>query len=237
MCCLLRPCMALLFVAGAAPAAAPQIGQTHDPAWAGHTMVVAGHGFAPGKTEFRIWSPSFDAFDKEQAAKKQQAKLDRQKMHRMDPHDAAKLRAARERGFVDRQLGYLGQSPPKLPDTPPANSVACTVLRCSAQIAAIEFPRYTRHFAGPAELYCAVLWAGDKKSGWSAPWVLNATDAHFLTADAAAPGQAVRAIGRKLGTFPRASADHRAAQRQKRPERRLPDPAHLLRPLWPQPVL
>ena len=169
----------------------PQIGQTHDPAWGGHTMVVAGDGFIPGKTEFRIWSPQWDQIDQERAdAKKASAPQD------SEPERREKA----EQALRERLLGCLGQPLPPLPTKPPANSMKCPVLRCTGQLAAIEFPRYTHYSSGPAQRYLAVLYVGDPHSGWSAPWVFNRTSAHFLTADESTAGATVRVIGRNLWT-------------------------------------
>ncbi|MGA2621121.1 MAG: glycosyl hydrolase family 28-related protein [Thermoguttaceae bacterium] len=163
-------------------AAAPRIGQTHDPAWAGHTMVVAGDGFVPKKTEFRIWSPQWDEIDRRRAAQKPDTQ----------PVDG------QTQADVERLLAYLGQALPPLPAAPPANSMACPILKCTNQLAAVEFPRYLRYHSGPATRYLAVLYAGDKENGWSAPWLFNRTAAHFLTADEATPGASLRVIGRNL---------------------------------------
>ncbi|MBM4032846.1 MAG: hypothetical protein FJ291_13810 [Planctomycetes bacterium] len=97
-----------------------------------------------------------------------------------------------------RLLAYLGQPEPKLPDKPGAAFVDCQVIRCTNSLAAVEFPQYGP-WSGPRQgSYFAVLYAGDDKDGWSAPWAFNRTEAHMLDKDAAAPGDFVRIFGRKL---------------------------------------
>ncbi|MDP2990874.1 MAG: glycosyl hydrolase family 28-related protein, partial [Kiritimatiellota bacterium] len=191
-----------------AAAEPPQIGQTHDPAWGGHSMVIAGGNFVPGKTEFMIWSPTWDEIDKELAAGKEQqaaksaAARDAEAAIK-DPADLQRKAAELESVLLNRLLSYLGTEAPAFPTKPPANSVKWTVLKLDKQFAVIEFPRYLpgKYSDGPAERYFAVLWAGDKENGWSKPRVVNRTEAWFLTDDAATAGGALRVIGSKLGTF------------------------------------
>ena len=191
---------ALVVLGSGAWGAPPRIGQTPDPAWGGESMVIAGDGFLPGKTEFRVWSPQWDQIDKEQAQRAGPAAAAPVR-EQEDPAVLQAREAEARRAFNDRLLAYLGQPRPALPPAPPANSQVCTVLSCTSQLATIEFPRYTKYSGGPAELYCAVLYAGDKESGWSNPWVVDATRANFLTASQVVRGEAVRVIGRNLGTF------------------------------------
>ena len=184
---LAMPTSLLLFCGFAASlhAAAPRVGQTHDPAWGGHTMVVAGDGFLPGKTEFRIWSPQWDQIDRRRAERKSApVPLSEEQLRQED----------------ERLMACLGGPLPPLPAAPPGHSMACPVLKCSDRLAAIEFPRYTNYYSGPQQRYLAVLYVGDKDNGWSAPWVLNRTAAHFLTADEVVPGGSLRLIGRNLWT-------------------------------------
>jgi hypothetical protein len=104
--------VAVLLGAGSAWAA-PQVGQTHDPAWGGHGMVVAGEGSVPGRTEFRIWSPLWDQMDKDRAAAPTSGSSTKQ------------TQDAEQQALRQRLMACLGRPLPALPAAPPPNSMAC----------------------------------------------------------------------------------------------------------------